>query len=74
MAKNPEFKVEIKLLGFVNRNTENSILYTYGIYIPWINALWRQLHHDLEEGQLQKSRGTTPKFFIFCQNQIKNVN
>ena len=34
MAKNPEFKVEIKLLGFVNRNTENSILYTYGIYIP----------------------------------------
>ena len=32
MAKNPEFKVEIKILGFVNRNTENSILYIRDIY------------------------------------------
>ena len=32
MAKNFQFKLEIKLYSFVNRNTENSILYIRDIY------------------------------------------
>ena len=32
MAKTPQFKLEIKLYRFVNRNTETSILYIRDIY------------------------------------------
>ena len=71
MAKNFQFKLEIKLYSFVNRNTENSILYIRDIYTMnqcFVTSVTEWLRG---EGMSEKSGKTTLKFFIFCQNQIK---
>ena len=74
MAKNVQFKLEIKLYSFENRNTETSSLYIRDIYTMnqcFVTSVTEWLRG---EGMSEKSVKTTPKFFIFWQNQIKNVN
>ena len=59
MAKNFQFKLEIKLYSFVNRNTENSILYIRDIYtmnqcfVTSVTACLRRRMSEKNQGKNQ---------------------
>ena len=64
MAKNLQFKLEIKLYSFVNRITENSILYIRDIYTMnqcFVTSVTASYSHVFDEECLKKSMKTTQK-------------
>jgi hypothetical protein len=68
VAKNPQFKLEIKLYSFVNRSTETSILYIRDIYTMnqcFVTSVTASLRRTTSENM-------EAKILYFLPKQIKN--